>query len=485
MPLTQLLIRGLPLSMAPLSASDAQIPPAVFPFSERDFWTAVVAASNDHAWRRGCKHVTSSRSLRVSVVGCSTTAGCGANDPEQFCSYDRSWVRHMHDGIQTRMGRDAVVKTSVYAKNAVGPGFFRFCTQDMVAGNTDVVLIEMMQNLFAEDGFAGAVKKVFSNLLVALRKAAPLSVPVFVNWLAPRQLRAWQGSRTYKEARAAAEQHGADWLDTPSLLRLHNRTREMWYAHRGRDHHPNQIGHALLGRFTAWYLAHRLRPDQCALGPPNEHPRSIMRSASVGFLQDSSDDFDHSEACYPAANLLPVHRLKGNWSLLNEGVEKGVAKIGYVSRQIGDALDMTLVVRSQNQSTGQYRCAVAFKARLGFLLSSRPGQGALDLSCVGCKCSGPAKAFQRSFTPFPTVQTDALLVSFDRGETRYGGPREGGNSISVTSTTTVTVSAPAVSPKHCWLRVKHIASKSPRSNASRVRVDSLTLYSIAARTTPC
>ena len=91
----------------------------------------------------------------------------------------------MHDGIQTRMGRDAVVKTSVYAKNAVGPGFFRFCTQDMVAGNTDVVLIEMMQNLFAEDGFAGAVKKVFSNLLVALRKAAPLSVPVFVNWLAP------------------------------------------------------------------------------------------------------------------------------------------------------------------------------------------------------------------------------------------------------------------------------------------------------------
>ena len=50
------------------------------------------------------------------------------------------------------------------------------------------------------------------------------------------------------------------------------------------------------------------------------------------------------------------------------------------------------------------------KARLGFFLTTRPGQGALHLSCRGCECMGLTSKFAKKFNPFPTVQTDALLL---------------------------------------------------------------------------
>ena len=68
------------------------------------------------------------------------------------------------------------LRTRVYAKNGVGPGFFRFCTQEYVRPDTDVVLIEVMQNMFAQ-----LVRKNGVALEVSLN-ARPLKMRRKVAW---------------------------------------------------------------------------------------------------------------------------------------------------------------------------------------------------------------------------------------------------------------------------------------------------------------
>lgn len=479
---TELVVRNELHVMAPLSPADAVMPQGISLLSDLDWSSSVVVSTHTRDWLQMASIVGSERLLHVSTIGCSTTAGCGSNDPEKFCSPDKSWVRYLQEALLARVAPQVAVRTAVFAKNAVGPGYFRFCTQDMVAPNSNVVLIEVMQNLFAEVDVKGGVKEALGNLLRALRRAAPRAIPIFVNWIFPKELRRWKTSRTYLEARAAATEHGADWLDAPSLLLLHGSTPATWYAKSGADHHPKREGHMLMGYLCAWYLQHRLDSAGVWAVPASRHDApwnrgSALENMGTRFLKVSEGT--RAETCYPSAEKLPVHRFVGNWSLRDEGGEKGIPKLGYVSTRIGDRLDLSL----RAQMYGQ--CVLDIKGRLGFFLTSRPGQGALHLSCSGCRCSGPKHKFMQSFNPFPRIETDAVLAHFEMGDTRRPDKGLVNQNIAVTGAVVVSIQIAEKDANRCLLHVEHRQSHIPRSNTSRVRVDSLTLWAVSNRTVPC
>ena len=74
------------------------------------------------SWARTRAHTH----LRVGILGCSTTAGCGAKAPSPFCAPQLSWGRHAHDAL---VGRNNSVHTHIFSKNAVEAEFFGIAPQ--------------------------------------------------------------------------------------------------------------------------------------------------------------------------------------------------------------------------------------------------------------------------------------------------------------------------------------------------------------------
>ncbi|KAL1512088.1 hypothetical protein AB1Y20_005360 [Prymnesium parvum] len=457
------MVRGVARDISPVAPPAW---PAISQLSTQARLRAVVASSDDAAWLR-----LASRPFTISVVGCSTSAGCGANDPLRHCSVERSWVRQMHEAL---LRRGANVTTGVYAKNGVGPGVFRHCTAAYVAADAAVVVVEVMQNLFVELAApAGGVARELGLLLRALRRAAPEAVPLFAVWLFPKDVSRWRGGRQFRETAAAAAAHGADLIDAPAVLAAAapNVSVARWYANGGADHHPSPMGHALLGELAAWYIWRRRAAAAAAAAaaappPPPPHPPAPPLD----------------ERCYHSARELPVVARRGNWTLRDEGGEKRVEKLGLVSTRVADSV--ALALRLPRATAGL--CAADFKARVGYLLSTKPGQGALHISCEGCDCSGLVSRFAQLYNPFPLVQTDGVLQRSEMGDLAHPDPTLANQSISATAATIVNVHlAHRMSADGCRMKLTHVPSARPRAPWSRIRVDSLTLYPISNRTIPC
>ena len=119
-------------------------------------------------------------------------------------------------------------------------------------------------------------------------------------------------------------------------------------------------------------------------------------------------------------------------------------------------------------------CAsVPLTVRLGYLLSAKPGQGALHLSCQGCSC---AKHGGRFASPFPVVETDLRLSPLKQRDVE----------MTVTATTDFSMTytrghACQILVKHQWAKHRS-TSQTSASASSRVRVDSLYLWRAPAAT---
>ena len=147
--------------------------------------TCVAPRTADAVWSRHAPSARPSaasvRPLRVGILGCSTTAGCGALSPSRMCSQELSWGRFAHDELWTH-ARNAghAVSTSVYSKNAVEASFFWDCTRALLPPNPHVVMLEVFQNMYAHHVSMNATVR-------AIRRAVPRAAIVFVSWLKPHQ----------------------------------------------------------------------------------------------------------------------------------------------------------------------------------------------------------------------------------------------------------------------------------------------------------
>ena len=104
--------------------------------------------------------------------------------------------------------------------------------------------------------------------------------------------------------------------------------------------------------------------------------------------------------------------------------------------------------------------------RIGYHMSTRPGQGALLLRCRGCACRG-LSGILASVSPFPVVQTDVRLA-----DGRYFSLPGRNGSLSITASTLFAVQ-PWGDGHPCTVLVQHVRSALPRSDHSRVRLDSM------------
>ena len=80
------------------------------------------ASVQSEAWNRVAHHVAHRRQLRVAILGCSTSVGCGSADPSPMCDASRAWPRLFHDSVQASLselpGWTYGTQTRVHAKKA-------------------------------------------------------------------------------------------------------------------------------------------------------------------------------------------------------------------------------------------------------------------------------------------------------------------------------------------------------------------------------
>ena len=338
------------------------------------------------AWAHIARRARQQGQLRVAAIGCSTTLGCGSNPGVGLCSPERGWTGHLHRGLLSAFAGIVPVRTSVYAKAAVQPTYFTACTGSFVPADADVVVLEMQQNLYmcgtevrgtAAD--MGCMQDSLTQLVEALRRAAPSAALIFLNVLKPASLRAWAGSNQQRATCAAAAVDGRADLLTPTDLLL---PRARHYARRGQDHHPSADGHQTIGTLAAWYLQQRLQLPKAsplevagvgwATGLAHDTPAARSQATVRATVQ-------MQEHCFLQAHQLPVAEVRGGFAVRDEAGAKGVPKLGFVSNQPGDRL----ALRAEMRTGVAGRCWNTVKARLGYLLSTRTGQGAILVGVEG------------------------------------------------------------------------------------------------------
>jgi len=420
-------------------------------------------------WNRVAQLVATTRELRTTVLGCSTSVGCGSADPSPKCDASRGWPRLYHDAVQSDLhamlpGWAYSVTTRAIAKNAVDPTYFAQCTTSFVDDRTNIVLVEFFTNLFGV--FRQGNHTGLDATIEEIRRAAPNAAIVFVVWVKELVSRATLQLRSLIDV--VAKRQSVDVVDLPHALLYMARasTRQVratsWYAKGGNDHHPNGPGHWLMASAAARLVATRLG-DAVPARTTLSNAQTIQ---SVGMYCADCNRLNlvKKQVCYNSADELPLARTpRGTWALVDEGGEKGVAKLGYVSTHVGDAVHLIMAPSLCAAGTGL--------VRLGYHLSTRPGQGALHLTCTGCVCKA-LHGILGPVSPFPTVQTDVRLV-----DARYFSiPGQLNGSLSVTASTNFGLAPLKHAAAHtaaCTLRVEHVTSKIPRGERSRVRIDSL------------
>jgi hypothetical protein len=484
--------------------------------------------TSDASWAQLLTRMDASGLLKVTILGMSTTAGCGApwaaDEPtEEWCDFQRSWVRHWHERMRQQLQPSTELRLRVEYKNAVGGSYFGHCTHTHVDADSDIIVLEWMANAWNSI-------ILLNKTLHAIRRAAPhVSNLYFVHW-PPQHLqgRNWKDTahkldllarhhaaisvtidardnRTLMAVGLASQMHAnadgllelvtshnlSDACETRLKSRSSRATSECRRVHHQRakvrlgaffadSTHPNSAGHWLLGTGAAAVLSDRLgvaaarrrrttpegaasaneRRDEIAF---NDRGTAISAPISTS-ISASMDASGAPEACLRSADQLTVRSSSTQWRLVDDGMQKRVPKLGLASTTIGDELRLalpTVVPRGMS-------CATAV-VTLGYLASARDEQGAIVIGCDGCPCGPCGSGYFRAY-PFPMLDTHIRT---------HASLGVGGN-VSVSAEYSFVVGQNASSD--CSLVLRHYASRltsrqfrGPRGSrfASRVRVDSL------------
>ena len=211
----------------------------------------------DESWSYARARAERDQRLRVGIIGCSTTAGCGARSPEsKFCSAPLSWGRRAHDALVDRATVAHIhngsasstasaigmrVESNIFYKNAVEAEFFWDWYPlpaepktlphapsdglgfDLVRSSpalylpprphgTDVVLLDLLQNVYA-----WPLPQMVNATIAAIRRAAPHAAIAFIGWIKPSKLRGYRALPP-EIARAVIAGGGA-LVDVPAALK--------------------------------------------------------------------------------------------------------------------------------------------------------------------------------------------------------------------------------------------------------------------------
>lgn len=431
------------------------------------------AAVTKRALRRGRLHVT--------VIGVSTAAGGGADEawdlnalptggasPSGRDRSDRSWPRRLADDLVS--GLSVPVHINVFAKHAVGAGFFAHCTSSFLPSNgADIVLLELATNIWGGD---------VSNTVRAVQRAADGAAIVFVVWPSQQQILAADHHADLRMVNASAHALGIDVIHLPQLLttvaagepeKIHSVRKSLWARH-GRDAvHPNPHGHALIAGVTARHIVRRL----CELTTRGDHGK-LLHTHEVDPPEKSEAAAEAvMEECHPNAGQLPLAApLSGSWAIVDEGGSHGVPKLGLLSRSPGDSVLL--------RPWGVTGCHW-LKVSIGYLVSAyRSSLAGFSIECTGCKCGRLRSPVPKMF-PWPTVQTYA---PYNDDEIYWQ------KNVSVTAETSFYILTQR--QRDCVLKLRHIPSDGgrrvrslfpdrnltgvvpPPPNRSEVRIDSIT-----------
>ena len=398
------------------------------------------------------------RRLTVTVLGVSTTAGCGAS---ARCDAARGWAGQVHATIERLLADVGVsVETRVHYKNAVGWSHFGRCTSSFLREDTDVLMLELASNSWES---AALINRTVGHL----RRHYPHAVPILVNWYGPVEPLAHKvASKLHDVASArscevldvrvgrpdwwsAAKRHAG--AASPAVLaKLSRLSTQRYYF----DHvHPSPLGHQLIGAVAAEHVLSNLRvpagESEAKRDAPPPHKLECHARAAGAVEAESG------EVCYPRADQLPAHwdRNGSTWALVDEGRAKGVKKLGLLSERVGDVIELVLPTQP---------CGM--EVTLGFLASGRPGQGWLEISCGRCACVSKTGRATLGTSPFPLVPTGY----------RADQIQALGNA-SVTATTAF-LAAQERRDMGCVVRITHRSGRRSRGATavySRVRIDSL------------
>ena len=419
----------------------------------------------------------------------------------RHCDPHVAWGGQLRERLAAWLPAGSPVEVTVHGKSAVGAGYHSKCTSTRVsAGPGVIVLVEVATNLWG--GGAGTMK----SLIAAIRRASPSAAIVFV---------AWVDSRSFKAA-AAGELRPSALYEAGPVARLADMLRVSVPMGRALKQppllglgkgvysdavHPNALGHALLAEVTARFVASRVAPQcvdsdgtptaaaGCGGGDggseggggaegqePQAATRARSRAGAAGAAergatppsQGPAGAGGYWESCYASADLLPVHAAQtSGWTLVDDvaGSAKGasVRKLGLVSHRAGDKLTLGPLAGPPGAA-----CAT-LEAELGYLSrpsrEGGPAQGAIVISCAGCKCQHATHSSWQQKMPFPTVQTDAYRAADSMLR----------NNISVTATTAFVMAWSRDVPCHVHVTHASPSSGGKRPPPSRVLVSSLTL----------
>ena len=329
--------------------------------------------------------------------------------------------------------------------------------------------------------------------VLAMRRAAPHAAIVFVTWLKPDQLHTPAASRYRAEAAAV----GVDVVDVPAALRHLPRG---FYARNpsgSLDHHPNKRGHELLGRLAARCIAQRLgmatplvtttvgngaSPKHALASHGSDLGRSIEAASTSAASNEppAATTRTNDEVCYLSAPDMPVSGGgagssggSSGFELVDDGGSKGVRKLGYSSTRVGDRIKLGPLNLHHKHGGG---CHGKVRVRIGYLVSTHPGQGAFNLRCVGCACRPIKSSFLRRVLPFPRLETSG------RGKDSPLAFVGASENVSITSYTLFIATLPNASASTdkdvhgCHVDITHERSHGAlRHSPSRVRLDSLAI----------
>ena len=360
---------------------------------------------NTSTWRRMAQ---GDGTIRIVALGGSVSAGCGALHPTLACQASESWVRRLAHWLEPLL-QDSHLRAeiSAWGKNAVSSAFFTQCTSTFIHSNADIVILEL-ETTVGNEGDHGHLEM----LMHRIRQLAPGAAIVFVGWpntqaqfaelsrswtrvsmTAVRERRVKENlSRAERVLLALAEKRAFDLLLAAGILvnvraSTFSHLKSIFYS----DFvHPNANGHDLLAEMTARHIVRQLRrhgceAPSCSCSGCNSGDRPEMLAARAYLTAPNQNGPAKNlearwaatrptagkEVCYLTADHLPVAKA-GNWSLVDEGGEKKIKKLGYLSRRVGDVLRLGPIAPGT--------CGRA-RVNLGYLRSWRPDQGAFTIGC--------------------------------------------------------------------------------------------------------
>ena len=335
---TALVFRGEVNWLAPLDQAARALRRPSGPGSSDGLLPLWQSLLHDHssrsAWASLADRVARSGELHLSIIGQSTTAGCGAM-PSGACSASLGWARHAHDGLRDRLCAEAespALRTTVFSKNAVHASYFKTCTALFVPADADVLLVELFQ-AWANDWWSE-----LDAVLRSARQCAPRVLLVFLALpygLPHGSLRVQDEGSKLRSIERLAQQHHAATLALDAMFPdgrnasnagLLSSARRFWFAKNGTDHHPSSDGHAHYGAVAAQFVAASLR----ASVPAGRFDGSFAGATDVG-ADPPGASAGPADVCFNEAPEMPVFSSSG-WQLVDEGKSKGVVKSGWLSK---------------------------------------------------------------------------------------------------------------------------------------------------------